>query len=275
VTSVDDEILIGEGVRLEAGAAPLPLRMCSGAIDAVVVVLALILLANLAGALTRTANQAIADATAIAVLVVAFILIPATVETLTRGLSAGRLAAGIRVVRDDGGPVSFRHAFARALVGVFEVYLTGGAIAILVSMFSRRGKRLGDYLAGTYALRTRGGTKALPMIGMPPSLAAWASMADIRRLPDGLALTARLFLGRAPGFRPEARARLGTMIAGEMSPLVAPPPPPGTHPEAFIAAVLASRRDREYVLLVRQTERSMVESDLLRRLPHGVPDSVN
>jgi len=158
---------------------------------------------------------------------------------------------------------------------VFEVYGTGGGIAVLVAIFSRRGKRAGDYLAGTYALRVRGGTRTLPPVSMPPSLRAWAGKADIRRLPDGLALTARLFLARSQTLRPQARTRLGNLIADEIAPLVAPPPPGGTHPEAFIAAVLASRRDREYEYLIRQSERSMVESDLLRRLPHGIPDVKN
>ena len=275
MTSLDDEILIGEGVRLGTGSAPLTLRVASGFIDAVVLYFLAFALSSLVGSLTASVNDAAAAAITVIFLVVVFIGIPATVETLTRGLSLGRAAVGLRIVRDDGGPISFRHAFTRAALGLFEVYLTGGSVAVTVAMVSRRGKRIGDHLAGTYALRTRGGTRALPPVLMPPQLVAWASTADMRRLPDGLALTARLFLGRAYGLRPQARARLGTLLAEEMSHLVAPPPPAGTHPEAFIAAVLATRRDREYAMTMKQTERSMVESDLLRRLPHGVPESVN
>ncbi|MCJ7827093.1 MAG: RDD family protein [Demequinaceae bacterium] len=274
MSSLQDEILIGEGVRLESGSAPVTLRVGSGLIDAFMLFLVIYLLINIVEPFFFT-NQALTNAIAILFLVFVFLIVPATIETLTRGQSLGRLAVGIRIIRDDGGPISFRHAFIRALLGMFEVYVSAGSIAVTVAVFSRRGKRLGDYLAGTYALRTRGGTKSLPPIRMPESLADWAAKADIRRLPDGLALTARLFLGRAQMLRPEARARLGNMIADEMSSLVAPPPPKGTHPEAFIAAVIASRRDREYEFLIRQGERSMAESDLLRRLPHGIPDVRN
>ncbi len=272
MTNLEDEILIGEGVRLEAGSAPVTLRIGSGIIDAFALGVATYILVEIFIAFAFYVNEALANAMVILLIVFVYLVIPSTIETLTRGQSLGRAAVGIRIIRDDGGPISFRHAFIRALLGVFEVYGTLGGIAVTVAFCSRRGKRLGDYLAGTYALRTRGGTRALPPIGMPAGLEDWAGKADIRRLPDGLALTARLFLGRAHSLRPEARARLGNIIAEEMGVLVAPPPPRGTHPETFISAVLASRRDREYEFLIRQSRRSIAESEMLRRLPHGVPD---
>jgi uncharacterized RDD family membrane protein YckC len=275
MSSLEDEILIGEGVRLESGAAPVTLRIGSGLIDALALILLIVALSKTLEPILQGTNEALYNALVILLYISVFILLPATVETLTRGQSLGRLAVGIRIIRDDGGPVSFRHAFTRALLGLFEVYATLGGVAVTVAIFSSKGKRLGDILAGTYPLRTRGGTKTLPPVRMPQSLEDWAEKADIRRLPDGLALTARLFLGRARQLRPEARARLGNMIADEMSALVAPPPPAATHPETFIAAVLASRRDREFEYLVQHAERSMVESDLLRRLPYGVPDARN
>lgn len=276
--TIQDEILIGEGVRLSSGSAPVTVRIGSGILDALITGVTAYVLISALDALLVTlfwTNFALYQAMVILLLVVLFIIVPATIETLTRGQSVGRLVVGTRIVRDDGGPISFRHAFIRALIGVIEIYLSGGSIAVTAAIFSSKGKRVGDYLAGTYALRTRGGTKALPPVRMPPGLKDWADKADIRRLPDGLALTARLFLGRVSSLRPQARYRLGTLIADEMGSLVAPPPPEGTHPETFIAAVLASRRDREYEFLVRQEERNMAESDLLRRLPHGVPDVPN
>ncbi|MBN2176654.1 MAG: RDD family protein [Demequinaceae bacterium] len=274
MSSVEDEILIGEGVRLESGAAPVTLRIGSALIDGLAIVVLIMIFTNVLEPFLYE-NFALFNAVIILFYVTVFLIIPATVETLTRGQSLGRLAVGIRIIRDDGGPISFRHAFIRALLGMLEVYMTLGSLAITVAVFSSKGKRIGDYLAGTYPLRTRGGAKVLPPVRMPPSLEDWANKADMRRLPDGLALTARLFLGRAHQLRPEARARLGNMIADEMSSLVAPPPPARTHPETFIAAVLASRRDREYEYLIRQTQKSLAESDLLRRLPYGVPDVDN
>ena len=42
---------------------------------------------------------------------------PVGIEMLTRGRSAGKALLGLRVVRDDGGPVRFRQALTRGLVG--------------------------------------------------------------------------------------------------------------------------------------------------------------
>ena len=59
---------------------------------------------------------------------------------------------------------------------------------------------------------------------------------------------------------------------GEIERYVAPGPPPGTHPERFLAAVLAERRDREYGHAVGVARAAAAEAVLLHRLPHAVPD---
>src|SRR5690349_10572364 len=43
-------------------------------------------------------------------LVIVLIGYPVFWETLLRGRTPGKLAMGLRVVRDDGGPIRFRHA---------------------------------------------------------------------------------------------------------------------------------------------------------------------
>ena len=73
---------------------------------------------------------------------------PTTVDTLTRGRSLGKLAMGIRIVRDDGGPLVFRQSLVRALVGIVELWLTFGTVALICSIVHPQGKRVGDILAG-------------------------------------------------------------------------------------------------------------------------------
>ncbi len=87
---------------------------------------------------------------------------------------------------------------------------------------------------------------------MPPALAGWAQGADIAALPTGLAMAVRRFLGRAFEIDPATRQALGTRLADEVSRYVAPLPPPGTPPEAFLAAVVAARRDRDAARLARE-----------------------
>src|SRR5476651_550451 len=90
-------------------------------------------------------------AVTIAMGVVMIVIVPIVVELLSHGKSLGKLAIGARIVRDDGGAITFRHAFIRALVGIFEVYATFGGGAVLTALLNSRTKRLGDLLAGTYS----------------------------------------------------------------------------------------------------------------------------
>ncbi len=271
---MDDSILIGEGVVLDARPASFATRAVGAIIDVVALVLLavglylLLVVAGLRGGL----DDAVMSALAITIIVVVLVVTPTTVETLTRGRSLGKLVMGLRIVRDDGGPVRFRHAVTRALVGVLELWLLMGSVALITSLVHPQGKRLGDLVAGTYSVRVRGAQKASAPLVMPPELAGWAARADIRRLPDGLALAARQFLGRAASLHVDSRIRLGGRLAGEVEAYVAPGPPPGTHPERFLAAVLAARRDREYARAVAASRSADAEAAWLHRLPHAVPD---
>jgi hypothetical protein len=89
---------------------------------------------------------------------------------------------------------------------------------------------------------------------MPPQLAAWARSADMASLPTGLALAVRTFIGRLPTIDPHSRATIGTRLADQVSEYVAPPPPAGTPPEAYLAAVIASRRERDQARLHREAQ---------------------
>jgi uncharacterized RDD family membrane protein YckC len=272
---VDDEILIGEGVALDARPATFATRSVGALLDVTALLVLGFLLMIVFAAAGQALDEAAAAALGIALVVLVLVGVPTAVETLTRGRSLGKLVMGIRVVRDDGGPVRFRHAVIRALVGVGEIWLTVGSVALITSLVHPRGKRVGDLLAGTYAVRVRGGQQALPPLVMPEELAAWARSTDIRRLPDGLALSARQFLGRAMALHAGSRERLGRQLAAEVERYVAPGPPAGTHPERFLAAVLAERRDREYVIAWEAAEHARAEARLLHRLPHAVPDPVD
>lgn len=269
----DEGIVIGEGVLLDARPTSFASRLAGALIDLVALGVVSVAVAWL---LTRfvvvAPSQDVLQITFVVTMVTVLVVIPTTVDTLTRGRSLGKLAVGIRVVRDDGGPIRFRQAFVRALVGILELWLTLGSVALITSLVNPQGKRLGDLMAGTYAVRVRGASTRRDVVGMPPFLAGWAQAADVARLPDGLALSVRQFLGRAARLHPGSRHALGEQLAGEVARYVAPGPPPGTHPEAFLAAVLATRRDRELAATTRAAQRSAAEAVTLHRLPHGVPD---
>jgi uncharacterized RDD family membrane protein YckC len=176
---------------------------------------------------------------------------PLLFETLTRGRTLGKMAVGLRVVRADGGPIRFRHALARALCGVlvdFWLLGFGGSIALIVSLLSPDGKRVGDYLAGTVVIRERVPDAGMTSeIQMPPQLAQWASQLDLSGLPDDLALAARQFLGRMNELRLEAADSLGYSLAMQVGQCIGTPPPPGVPAWAYLSAVLAERRSRDHL----------------------------
>lgn len=271
-TDLRDGVVIGEGVVLDTRAASVASRLLAAIVDVVALLVLLWLAGLVLDNVPLPSGEHTARILAVVGLVVVTIVLPTTVETLSRGRSLGKLVAGVRIVRDDGGSIVFRQAVVRALVGVVELWFTLGSFAVICSIVHPRGKRIGDVLAGTYAARVRAAAPVRSAAVMPPQLAGWAAHADVARLPDGLALAVRQFLARAPRLHPGSRAELGTQLAADLRPYVSPPPPAGTHPEAFLSAVLAERGRREAVVELERVRREQAESVVLRRLPHGVPD---
>jgi uncharacterized RDD family membrane protein YckC len=268
----DEGIVTGEGVLLDARPVSFVVRLAAALIDLIALFLLGLLTVFVLGQTPLTLDEHTSRIVSVVLVVLVLLVLPTSVDTLTRGRSLGKLAVGIRVVRDDGGPIRFRQAFVRALVGVLELWFTLGSVALITSLVQAQGKRLGDLLAGTYVVRVRGKAAPRAVVPMPPHLAVWATTADVRRLPDGLALSVRQFLVRAAPLHPGTRLALGQRLADDVARYVAPGPPPGTHPEDFLAAVLATRRDREYVAAGRAGARAQAEAASLHRLPHAVPD---
>ena len=253
-TLTTDDLVTGEAVALDLPPASLGARIVSGLIDVAVTMILFVAAIFVFVVAALQADGALIWAAFIATMITVFLVYPATLETLTSGKSLGKLVCGLRTVRDDAGPITFQHAFVRALVGFVEIFGFTGVPAFFSALISPRGKRLGDYAAGTYVVRDRVRLRLPPPTLMPPPLAAWARQADMASLPTGLALAIRQFLGRLPNLDPASRATVGTRLADQVSRYVAPPPPPGTPPEAYLAAVIASRRERDQARLHREAE---------------------
>ncbi|NQD89266.1 RDD family protein, partial [Paenarthrobacter sp. CM16] len=148
-------IITGEAVVLELRPASFAARALGLILDVVSHIVLAILLIILVSIASEDLDEAAIRALILSSVVFSIVIVPVTVETLTRGRSLGKLATGLRIVRDDGGSIRFRHAVIRGLIGVLEIYLTFGGLAIGVALFNDRSKRLGDIVAGTYSLRQR------------------------------------------------------------------------------------------------------------------------
>jgi uncharacterized RDD family membrane protein YckC len=267
--AADDDVITGEAVLVDVWPASFVTRALALSLDlfvqALIGIALTIVLARTMSSRDDAANAAITLVTVLTVLIV----IPVLIETFTRGRSLGKLAAGLRVVRDDGGPIRARHAIIRGLLGFIEFYATLGSLAMITSLANRRGKRLGDLLAGTYVIRERAPRPIPSGVRMPPGLGAFAAGIDLGRIPDELALAARQFLTRTAPLTMPARDRLARELAAAMVPLVQPPPPPGTSAEHFIAAVLAERTRREYARLSHDVSVRQHREQQRRQAPLG------
>lgn len=251
-TVTADDLVTGEGVALDLPAASLGLRLASGLIDVLVTLVSMVLLYLL----FLISGLLIGDAAAIGAGIVlatilAFLVIPTTVETLSRGRSLGKLALGLRTVRDDGGAISFHHALVRSLIGIVEIYGFSGAPAFFSILLSSKGKRLGDYAAGTYVVRDRVPLRLPVPPEVPVPLAGWVRRTDLTALPTGTALAVRQFLGRLPTLDPVSRDRVARGLLADVLPHVAPAPPADAPPEYVLMAVVAERRRRDLERLRR------------------------
>jgi uncharacterized RDD family membrane protein YckC len=244
------EVVTGEAVVLELPVATFPSRLLALAIDLILQVVLFGLVVFAVGLLAL--GQLNADYLA-AIMIGGYVAVtvgyPTVFETLTRGKTPGKMALGLRVVGDDGSPERFRQALVRSLVGLLEIYsLLLSPVALITSLVSAKGKRLGDVFAGTYVLQERMPRRvALPpaFAVVPPPLAAWAQTVQTSGLSDQTADAAGSYLRRFAELAPRPREALGIQLANAVAAEVSPPPPVGTPPTAYLAAVLAVRRERD------------------------------
>ena len=186
--------------------------------------------------------------------VLSFLVLPITVEVAMRGRSIGKLAVGGRIVRVDGGAITFRHTFIRALVGVLEIYMTFGGAAVITGALTSRSQRLGDLVAGTYSQRVRTPALHSHQPHLPPSLTSWATIADVARMPDRLARRISQFLANAQRLSPSARSSVAQELAAEAMPFISPVP--AVSAEELLMGITVLRREREQRALRIADERA-------------------
>ncbi len=244
-------LVSGEGVRLELGTAGVGSRLLAAAIDVLVQGTALLVIVLLTGLVAAGSDGAAVAAVVITESVLVLAGYPIVMEWLGHGRTLGKIAFGLRVVRDDGGPIGFRHALVRGLAGLVlekpgllaPISTAAGVIALALS---GQDKRIGDMMAGTVVLNERAAPmpQADPPFWVPVPLQPWALSLDLRRLDDRLALALRQFVGRAHAMSPAAQDELGIRLRGLVEAAVAPPPPAYAPTPDVLMSVLAERRRR-------------------------------
>ncbi|MFD5860361.1 RDD family protein [Streptomyces chartreusis] len=240
------ELVTGEAVALELRPAKLPSRALAVLLDLAVALIAYLVVATGVVIATASLDEAAQTALSIAMFVLLLVGGPIAVETLSHGRSLGKLACGLRVVRDDGGPIRFRHALVRGLIGVIEILMTLGVVAVIASLVSARGRRLGDVFAGTLVVRERIPVTRTGFVPPPPPwLAGRFAGLDLSAVPDGLWLAIRQYLTRMQRLDPQVAWSMAQRLATDLAGRTGAPAPHDVPPAAYLAAVLQERQARE------------------------------
>jgi uncharacterized RDD family membrane protein YckC len=249
-------LVSAEAVEIELRPARLPSRAVALSIDCLIMIAPGFLVVGIVRGILRTFDEALGSAALTVGTVLIFVGYPVLCETFLRGRTIGKSALGLRVIRDDGGPLRARHAFTRALVGLavefpgllmFTVFWPAGIITMLGSA---QGRRLGDLAAGTLVVHERDAAPWRVAPAMPRELAAWASTVDLSAVGDELAIEMRQLVSRVRDLREPYRTHLFDQVAAEVTAAITPPPPPGTTSWLLLVAVLAERRRRQETQLV-------------------------
>ena len=142
-------------VYIDRFRAPFSLRCGALLIDYIVVATILAvatLIARLFGGGARMAGdsaETIGWIIAVSVMVLNFVVLGGL-----RGQTLGKWATGLRVMRMDGGPLTFLSSLLRHVVGYSLSVLTLG-IGFLIAVFSEHGRALHDIIAGTVVVIDR------------------------------------------------------------------------------------------------------------------------
>ncbi|MFJ8674028.1 RDD family protein [Streptomyces sp. NPDC093589] len=241
------ELVTGEAVVLGLRPSRLPSRALSMLVDLAISWGVYLTVSVLLVSATSSMDSAATAAVSVATFVLVQVGIPIVIETLSHGRSLGKVICGLRVVREDGGPIRFRHALVRGAMGAIEIVLTMGVVASIASLVSARGRRIGDVFAGTLVIRERVpvAEAGMELPPPPPWLAAELAALDLSQVPDGWWLTVRQYLSRTGQLDPQAGGAMAGRLAEDLRGFTGVPGPAGVHPALYLAAVMGERQGRE------------------------------
>ena len=240
-----------EAVALEFRTANLGSRILAYLVDMVVVVAGVLAGLFAVTLIGQAGDVVVPDWVALTLVLV---LLPAwwlgyfiAFETLWRGRTPGKAALGLRVVTKEGGPVRFRHAAIRSLLGLVDFLIAGGFLAVVFILFTKDNQRLGDLVAGTLVLRERSALAAPAAVTFtpPPGLERYTATLDPGGLTTEEYQAVRTFLLRAASLPPGPRSALALQLANPLAARLRPPPPAGISPEQYLSCVAAAYQQRQ------------------------------
>lgn len=100
-------------------------------------------------------------------------------ELITGGQTPGKQLFGLRVIKENGYPLSPMDSIIRNLVRIIDFFPVMYGVGIIVMFFNDRARRLGDFAAGTLVVKIRDDVKLSELRSVPitslnlPELPGW------------------------------------------------------------------------------------------------------
>lgn len=235
-----------EAVALDLPAAGIGSRSLAKLLDTLIQVLVAVGV-GFAGA--SAVDTAVPDWVGITVVLVGLAALlwgyPTAFETLMRGRTPGKAALGLRVVTRAGGQVRFRHAALRAALGLVELVVTAGGVAVVSALLTDPPRRLGDLAAGTFVVteRTPGGAGAM-RFQAPAAWSDYAARLDAARIDATTYAAVRTALRRAAQAPRRDHEPVLRRVAHRVASRVSPAPPQDIDAQAFLTCVAAAYQRR-------------------------------
>jgi uncharacterized RDD family membrane protein YckC len=158
---------------------------------------------------------------ALGALVLAFFLINsgyfAFFESIWNGQTPGKRYTDIRVIKDDGRPITVYDAIARNLLRIVDELPGLYGIGVISILLSKQGKRLGDYVAGTVVVHEKAIEAARPFLDSPPANNDSAEIYDVSSITLDELYLMETFFQRRDSFDPALRTSIAAQIASKMA----------------------------------------------------------
>ncbi|NNE95028.1 MAG: RDD family protein [Acidimicrobiales bacterium] len=239
-SSATTAVVTPQAVLLEFRTAGIGSRVLAKLIDLAVQGVLLVVVAILSGSAAGSASFIIG---AVGIFLVIFVY-PAS-EAAMNGQTLGKRALAIRVITADGGPIRFRHAAVRSLIGFIELYLLppGGPMALVSALLTRRSQRIGDLVAETLVIRDKV-DPSQPVFFNPPVGAEHVALTlDTTRLSHSQYGVLRQFVLRSWELDPDARHDLAQHLCAKLE-TVGIAQPAEIDPSVFVSAVVFAHQHR-------------------------------
>jgi uncharacterized RDD family membrane protein YckC len=146
---------------------------------------------------------------------------PILFELYLRGQTPGKRSLGLRVIQEGGFALTPSIVLARNFMRIVDFLPAFYGLGLLVMVFNRRYKRLGDFVAGTLVIREKNvATASAPRTSLPrrttaagEEIVAALRRGGVHRLPKAQVQLIEDFLDRRDGMSPDARRRIALQLA--------------------------------------------------------------